>query len=138
LLQVQALTDLGRLPEAGAALADADALFAPLRADKRYAAHRPLLARARWAMAAGDPVRAQGAIDEASSVLAATAQGDDPAWHKICQLQADDRLLRARAERMLGHTEAARADAALAERHARAAGGDDHPLVRLARAESLR
>jgi eukaryotic-like serine/threonine-protein kinase len=29
-------------------------------------------------------------------------------------------------------------DAALAERHARAAGGDDHPLVQLAYAESLR
>jgi hypothetical protein len=106
---------------------------------------------------------------------ARTAQGDDPAWHKIYQLQArvhlangraadalkaasdaldwsqrlavdpdgsvrvaDAQLLRAQAERMLGHTEAARTDAALAERHARAAGGDDHPLVQLAHAESLR
>jgi serine/threonine-protein kinase len=175
LLQVQALTDLGRLPEAGAALADADALFASVRANKRYAAHRPLLAQAQWALAAGDLARSQGAIDEARSVVAATAQGDDPAWHKIYQLQArvhlangrgadalkaadealdwsqrqavdpkgsvgvaDDRLLRARAERMLGHTEAARTDAELAERYARAAGGDDHPLVRLAHAELLR
>ena len=46
--------------------------------------------------------------------------------------------LRAQAQRMLGHVETAHADAALAERHARAAGGDDHPLVRLAHAESLR
>jgi len=175
LLQVQALTDLGRLPEAGAALADADALFAPLRADKRYAAHRLLLAQAQWALAAGELVRAQGAIDEAGSVVAATAQGDDPAWHKIHQWQArvqlangraadalkaadaaldwsqrlavdpdgsthvaDDRLLRAQAQRMLGRAEAARTDAVVAERHARAAGGEDHPLVRLAHAESLR
>lgn len=45
LLQVHALTDLGRLPEASAALADAEALFAPLRAEKRYPAHRLLLAQ---------------------------------------------------------------------------------------------
>jgi len=175
LLQVQALTDLGRLPEAGAALADADALFAPQSAEKRYAAHRLLLVQAKWALANDDLVRAQGALDEARSLVAATAQGDDPAWHKIHQLQArvhlangraadalkaaddalawsqrlavdpdgsvhvaDDRLLRAQAERKLGRTEAARTDAALAERDARAAGGDDHPLVRLAHAESLR
>ena len=51
---------------------------------------------------------------------------------------ADDRLLRAQAERLLGQTDLAHADAVLAERHARAAGGDDHPLARLAHAESLR
>jgi tetratricopeptide (TPR) repeat protein len=174
LLQVQALTDLGRLPEAGAALADADALFATLRAETRYAAHRLLLAQGQWALAAGDLVRAQGVIDEAGSVVAATGQSDDPAWHKIHQLQArvylangraadalkaandaldwsqrmaidpdaslhvaNDRLLRAQAQHMLGNAEAARTDAVLAERQARAAGGADHPLVRLAHAESL-
>ena len=131
--------------------------------------------QAQWALAADDLVRAQGAIDEAGSVVSATAQGDDPAWHKIHQLQArvhlangrgadalvaanealawsqrlavdpdgsvhvaDDRLLRAQAEHLVGQAEAARTDAALAERHARAAGGDDHPLVRQAHAESLR
>ena len=51
---------------------------------------------------------------------------------------ADDRLLRAQAQRMLGNVEGARADAVLAEHHARAGGGDEHPLVRLAQAESLR
>jgi hypothetical protein len=39
---------------------------------------------------------------------------------------------------MLGRSDLAHADAVLAERHARAAGGDDHPLARLARAESQR
>ena len=144
----------------------AGGLFAPLRANKRYGAHRLLIVQAHWALAAADPVLAQEAIDEARSVIAATAQADDPAWHKIHQIQArvhlakgraadalkaandalewsqrlaidpegsvqvaEDGLLRAQAERMLGHTEAARADAALAERHA--------PVVRLAHTESL-
>lgn len=174
LLQVRTLTDLGRWQEAAAPLADAEALFAPLRATQHYAWHRLLLARVHWALASGDASRAQGALDEARVVVQAAGQGDDPAWHKIHQLQArvhlasgratealkaiddaldwsqrlavdpdgslqvaDDRLLRARAQRLLGHVEAAHADAALAERHARAAGGDDHPLVRLAHEELL-
>ena len=174
-IQAEALTDLGRLRDASAALADADVLFAPLRANKRYAAHHLLLARAHWALAAGDLARAQDAIDEARIVVAGAGQRDDPAWHRIHQLQARvhlangraadalkatddaldqsqrlavdpsasthvaaDRLLRAEAQRLLGHIDAARGDAALAERHARAAGGDDHPLVPLAHAESLR
>jgi eukaryotic-like serine/threonine-protein kinase len=175
LLQVRALTDLGRLREAAAALADAEALFAPQRADKRYTVRRLLLVRAHWSLASGDLAGAQGAIDEASAVVAATGQRDDPAWHTIHQLQArvhlansratdalkaaddaldwsqrlavdpsgslhvaDDRLLRAQALRMLGNFQGARADAVLAERHARAGGGDEHPLVRLAKAELLR
>ena len=175
LIQAEALTDLGRLREAGAALADAEELFGSLRAAKRYAAHRLPLVQAHWALASGDLARAQGAIDEARAVVAATGQRDDPAWHRIHQLQArvhlasdrgadalkaadealdwsqrhavdadgslhvaDDRMLRAQAQRMLGHVDIAHADAALAERHARAAGGDDHPLVRFAHAESLR
>jgi tetratricopeptide (TPR) repeat protein len=175
LLQVQALTDLGRLREAAAALADAEALFAPLRAAKHYSVHRLLVAQAHWALAAGDLARAQDAINEAATVVEAAGQANDPAWHKIRQLQArvhlangraadalksaddaldwsqrlaidpdasvrvaDDRLLRAQAQRMLGHVDVARSDAALAERHARAAGGDDHLLVRVAHAEQLR
>jgi serine/threonine-protein kinase len=175
LLQVRTLTDLGRTDDAAAALADAEALFAPLRAGKRYAAHRLLVARAHWALAAGDVAGAQLAVDEARALVAPAGQRDDPAWHTIDQLQArvhlasgraaealqaadaaldwatrvaidpeasvsigDDRLLRARSQRMLGHPDAAHADAALAERHARAAGGNDHPLVRLAQAELMR
>ena len=175
LIQAEALTDLGRLREAGVALADAEELYGSLLAGKRYAAHRLALVQAHWALATGDLARAQGAIDEARAVVAATGQRDDPAWHRIHQLQArvhlasgrgtealkaadealdwsqrhavdadgslhvaDDRLLRAQAQRLLGHVDAAHADATLAERHARAAGGDDHPLVRLAHAESLR
>jgi serine/threonine-protein kinase len=173
LLQVRALADLGRLNEASAAMADADALFAPLRASKRYAVHRLLFARAHLALSTGDFARAQNAIDEASAVVAGAGQDDAPAWHWIHQLQArvhlanghagdalkaaddalvwsqriavdpeaslqvaQDRLLRAQAERMLGNVDGARADAALAEHHARAAGGDNHPLVRAAHAES--
>jgi hypothetical protein len=175
LLQVRALTDLGRADDAAAALADAEALFGPLRASKRYAAHRLLLARAHWALAAGDVGGARVAVDEARALVAAAGQRDDPAWHEIHQLQArvhlasgraaealqeadaaldwstrmsidpeaslsvaDDRLLQAQSQRMLGHPDAAHADAVLAERHARAAGGDNHPLVRLAQAELLR
>ena len=89
----EALTDLGRLPEAGAALADAEALFAPLRADKRYAAHRLLLVQAHWALAAGDLARAQGAIDEAGSVVAATGQA-----RRSCMAQ-DPSTASARASR---------------------------------------
>ena len=173
LLQIPTLTDLGRMSEAGAALAEAEAMFAAMRAGKRYAAHRLLLAQAHWALAAGDLGRAQEALEEAGSIMvAATAQGDDPAWHRIHQMQArvhlangradaalkaaDDALdwsqrfavdpagslqvaqdlfLRAQARRGLGNVEGARADAASAERHARAAGGDEHPLVRLAQGE---
>jgi serine/threonine-protein kinase len=175
LLQVRTLSELGRLDEAGAALADAEALFAPLRSAKRYAAHRLLLARAQWALVSGDPAGAQVAVDEAVAIVTAAGQRDDPAWHRIHQLQAqvhlangrgaealkaaddaldwaqhravdpdgslqvaDDRLLRAQAERLLGNVDGARADAALAERHARSAGGDDHPLVRVAQAEAMR
>src|SRR6185436_4536001 len=39
LLQVRTLTDLGRWQEAAAPLADAEALFAPLRATQHYAWH---------------------------------------------------------------------------------------------------
>jgi len=175
LLQIVALSDLGRQRDATLALGDADALFAPLRAGKRYAAHRLLLARAHWALASGDPAGAQGAIDEASALVSAAGERDDPSWHRIHQLQArvhlanargvdalkaaddalnwsqrqsidnnasllvaNDRLLRAHAERLLGDVVAARDDAALAESQARAAGGADHPLVRLAHAEALR
>ncbi|MBC7941006.1 MAG: hypothetical protein H7Z19_14835, partial [Chitinophagaceae bacterium] len=46
---------------------------------------------------------------------------------------ADDLLLRARSRQALGELEAARADAAAAQRHAEAAAGVDHPLVAQAR-----
>jgi len=175
LLQVRVLTDLGRLSEARAALADAEARFAPLRKTRHYSVHRLLLVQARLALASGDLAGAQAAVDDAGAVVDAAAQRDGAAWHQIHELQArihlangraadaltvvdaalawaeraavdpggslqvaDDRLLHAQAQLMLGQLDLAHADAVLAERQARAAGGDDHPLARLARAESLR
>jgi len=175
LLQARVLTDLGRLPEAAAALADAEVRFAPLRKASHYSLHRLLLVQARWALATGDLAGAQAAVDEAGAVVGATGQDDGAARHQIQEAQArlhlangraadalsvseealawaqrvaldpnaslqvaEDRLLHAQAQRMLGRSDLAHADAVLAERHARAAGGDDHPLARLARAESLR
>jgi hypothetical protein len=51
---------------------------------------------------------------------------------------AEDLLLSAQARHALGQRDAARADAAAAQRHAQAAAGAEHPLADRARSESLR
>ena len=123
---------------------DAEALFVPLRAGKRLCGAPPAVGAG--ALGVWPPATScahKSAIDEAGPVVAAAGQGDDPAWHKIHQLQArvhlangraadalkaaddaldwsqrlavdpdgslhvaDDRLLRAQAQRMLGNVEA--------------------------------
>jgi eukaryotic-like serine/threonine-protein kinase len=175
LLQVQTLTDLGRWREAREPLAHAEALFAPLRKERRYNARAFAFMRAHWALAADKLAQAQESVDEARAIVTATAPRDDPAWHRIHHLQArvhlaqgraaealgdaeealtrsrghaiepeasmtvaEDLLLRAQARHALGESDAARADATAALRHAQAAAGADHPLVARARSESLR
>jgi len=107
LLQVQTLADSGRWQEARVPLADAQALFASLRRERRYAARVLAFTQAHWALVAGDVEQAQLAVEEARVIVAATAQPDDPAWHRVHQLQARVHLAQGRASEAL--TEASNA-----------------------------
>jgi eukaryotic-like serine/threonine-protein kinase len=107
LLQVQTLADLGRWREAREPLAEAEALFAPLRKERRYNARAFSFVRAHWALAADDLAQAQEAVDEARAIVVATAQRDDPAWHRVHHLQARVHLAHGRAAEALGGAEEA-------------------------------
>jgi len=123
----------GDVARAQGAIDEASALVAATGQHDDPAWHRIHQLQARAHLASGRTADALKAVDDAldwAQRHAVDAEGS---------LQvAEDRLLRAQVQRQLGHVDVAHADAALAERHARAAGGDDHPLVRLAHAESLR
>jgi hypothetical protein len=74
--------------------------------------------------------QAEAAVTSAEAALALSRQqAIDP---EASLFVAEDLLLRARARQAGGRIEQARADARLAERHARAAGGNEHPLARQA------
>ncbi len=107
LLQMQTLVDLGRWREAREPLARAETLFASLRKERRYSARAFAFARAHWALAADDIAQAQEAIDEARAIVIAAAQPDDPAWHRIYQLQARNHLARGHAAEALADAEEA-------------------------------
>ena len=123
----------GDMTRAQGAIDEASAMVAATGQRDDPAWHRIHHLQARVHLASGRSADALKFVDDAldwSQRHAVDAEGS---------LQvAEDRLLRAQVQRQLGHVDVARADAALAERHARAAGGDDHPLVPLAHAESLR
>jgi eukaryotic-like serine/threonine-protein kinase len=81
--RVLALADLGRLDEAGTWLAQAETLYARMRADGQYAARLVLFAQAHVALAAGDHESARDAIEEARALLAGLPNARDPAWRFV-------------------------------------------------------
>ena len=92
----QAHLALGRLAEAGAVLAQVDADFQPLRAQRRFAARRYLVTRATWALRRGAWAEAQALLDEARVLLEAAVQPGDLAWRDWQRARAELALVQGR------------------------------------------
>jgi serine/threonine-protein kinase len=88
-----ALAGAGQREAARAALADAQALYATLLAERAYPARLVLIAQAEVALAAGEVAEAAAALDDAERLLRARDLADDPTWRALSALRARLALL---------------------------------------------
>jgi hypothetical protein len=81
--RILALSDTGRLAQARSLLNETESLYARLRANQQYTARLFLFARAHVALAGGDVESANGALEEARTLVARLGNASDPAWRFI-------------------------------------------------------